>query len=151
MQQEFDWLKTTRQNVLNILKDFSLAQLNEIPAGYNNNLAWHLGHLVVTQQLLCYKLSGNSSTIQDVIIDKYRKGTTPKENVSQEEIDWIKEKLLTTVDEMQVDYDNNIFDKFKEYPTSYNITLRSIEDSIRFNTLHEALHFGNIISMRKLV
>jgi hypothetical protein len=29
-----------------------------IPEGFNNNLIWNIGHIIVSQQLLVYKLSG---------------------------------------------------------------------------------------------
>ena len=63
-------LKTTRTNFLNLLNEFSLEQINQIPQGFSNNLIWNFGHLVVTQQLLCYKLSGNEMYISDEIVNK---------------------------------------------------------------------------------
>jgi hypothetical protein len=35
-----------------------LAQLNIVPDGFNNSIAWNIAHILVTQQLLHYKLSG---------------------------------------------------------------------------------------------
>ena len=58
MQKKFDDLLKTRKFLLKITAHLSNEQLNKIPAPFKNNIAWNLAHLVVTQQLLCYKLSG---------------------------------------------------------------------------------------------
>ena len=52
MNQQFDLQKITRQNVANKIEGLSLDALNTIPTGMSNNLAWNLGHIIVTQQLL---------------------------------------------------------------------------------------------------
>ena len=46
MQQQIAILKATRANILKQIEGVSLAQLNEIPAGFNNNLIWNAGHAV---------------------------------------------------------------------------------------------------------
>ena len=58
MQKKFDDLLETRKFLLKIISSLSNEQLNKIPVPFKNNIAWNIAHLVVTQQLLCYKLSG---------------------------------------------------------------------------------------------
>jgi hypothetical protein len=130
-------LKTTRTNFLNLLNEFSLEQINQIPQGFSNNLIWNFGHLVVTQQILCYKLSGNKMYISDEVINKYRKGTKPESDATQEEVEELKKLAFDLIDKFEKDYTENktMFDAYSEYPTSYNYTLKSIEDAINFNTV----------------
>ncbi len=151
MQNHFNVLKTTRQNILKMVDGLSTEQLNKIPEGFNNNLAWHLGHILITQQLLTYKLSGLSPKVSDEWIAKYKKGTKPEAPVSTEEIAAIKEQLTTSPAQAEMDFADGVFQSFNTYPTSYGITLNSAEDAIIFNNVHEAMHLGNVISMRKLV
>jgi len=40
MKNHFDYLRATRNNVLKLIDNLNLAQVNEIPEGFNNNLAW---------------------------------------------------------------------------------------------------------------
>ena len=49
-------LANTRMFFNKYLKSMSLKELNTIPKGFNNNIIWNIGHIVVTQQLLAYKL-----------------------------------------------------------------------------------------------
>ena len=58
MNPDIEQLKETRKLCLKIMNSFSDEALVKIPESYNNNILWNLGHLVVTQQLLHYKLSG---------------------------------------------------------------------------------------------
>ena len=58
MKLQFDVLKKSRALLLKELDGLTLDQIHAIPAGFKNNIAWNVAHLVVTQQLLHYKLSG---------------------------------------------------------------------------------------------
>jgi hypothetical protein len=151
MQYHFSTLRTTRQNILKMVDGLSTAQLNKIPEGFNNNLAWHLGHTLITQQLLNYKLAGLSPNVSDEWIAKYRKGTKPEAPISESEIAAIKEQFLSSIPLLEKNFSEGIFKNYKTYPTSFGVELSSIEDAIIFNNVHEAMHLGNVISMRKLV
>lgn len=151
MKNDINILRITRTNILNLISSLSVEQLNRIPEGFNNNIIWNVAHNVVTQQLLVYRLSGVDIRIDENLIDKYRKGSKPSNEVSTEEIELVKGLLLDTVDWMEEDYENGLFQSYKEYTTSYNITLSSTEDAIRFNNTHEGLHLGYAMALKKLV
>ena len=147
-----DAIKTTRANALNLISDLSVAQLNHVPENFNNNIIWNLAHMVVTQELLTYGLSGLKGICPPELIEAYKKGTKPQaEAVSAVQIEEIKTLLTTSVDRFAADYEKGIFKTFKTYPTSYNITLESIDDAILFNNIHEGLHLGSILALKKLV
>ncbi|MEM6967650.1 MAG: DinB family protein [Bacteroidota bacterium] len=149
MQNHFDLLRITRNNVLKNVEGLSLEILNTIPAGFNNNLAWNLGHLPATQQLLCYGLSGNQMLLENEFINRYRKGTRPEQDIDQAELDFIKSKLIIFSDKLEEDYNNQLFKEFRTYTTSYETTLTSVEDAIIFNNLHEAMHLGYILAIKR--
>ncbi|WAC00870.1 DinB family protein [Lacinutrix neustonica] len=56
------------------LEELSLAQLNAIPNGFNNNVIWNIGHCIVTEQILVYKLSGLKPHVSEALIEKIQKG-----------------------------------------------------------------------------
>lgn len=151
MDQQFEILLITRKNVLNSIKDLSIEELTTIPSGFNNNIIWNVGHNLATQQLLIYKLSGQSPIIPIELIDKYRKGTSAPNQVSENEINEIKGLLISTAKLIRQDYANGLFADYSEYTTSYNITLDSVEKAIAFNNVHEGLHFGYIMALKKAI
>jgi len=148
MKNHFELLKITRNNILRSVEGLSLNQLNKIPEGYNNNLAWNLGHVVATHQLLCYGLSNNSMYVENDFISKYRKGSKPENDIDQAELDFIKSQLIVLADKMEDDFANGIFQNFKEYPTSFGVNLQTVEDAITFNNIHEAMHLGTMKALK---
>ena len=125
--------------------------LLKIPEGCRKNIWWNIAHVVVTQQLLLYKLSGAEMKVDLALVDKFKKGTVPDGSATEEEIEKITGFLFATVEWAQQDYEGGLFKKYTEYTTSANVTLRSVEDAIAFNTFHEGLHLGSILALRKMV
>ena len=147
----FDVNRKTRENILSIVDALSTEQLNKIPEGYSNNIVWQLGHVLATQQLLVYGLSNSEILLSDNIINEFRKGTKPEQLYSTEDIKELKAILVEVIDRTEEDYNLEVMQSYKEYPTSYGVTLSSVEDAIEFNNVHEGLHLGVIMAMRKLV
>jgi hypothetical protein len=151
MSQLFTITETSRNIISKILENHSLDQLNKIPEGFNNNMFWNIAHIVVTQQLLVYKLSGLPMMVSDEIIEKYKKGTKPEQAATQAELDEIRSLLFVTIKKTKEDYDNEIFKIYQEYPTSTGFILNNVEDALGFNNFHEGLHIGILMNLRKLV
>jgi hypothetical protein len=151
MNKSFEILKVSRNNLLNAIQGLSNAQLNEIPKGFNNNIIWNLGHVLVTQQLLNYKLSGLTCNVDDSLIQAFSKGTQPPAHVKEEEVEFIKTELVRLPQVTNEDYKNGKFKTFKTYPTSYGIELNNIEEAITFVNVHEGLHLGYVMALKRAV
>lgn len=138
---------------MRVIGDLTLDQLNEIPAGFNNNIAWNFAHLVVTQQLLCYRLSGKDCLIADAVIDRFKKGTAPDpENPMREaEFETFKKLAFDLIDQAEKDYKSDFFGAFKPYLTSMNVELNTIEDAVNYVNIHEGIHFGYIMALKRVI
>lgn len=153
MKKTLEVMKACRAKWLTTLNDLTNEELNQIPTGFSNNLAWQLGHVVVSQQLLCYKLSGNPFLVDENLIDLYKNGSKPERNFSTEEIEQMKGYLISTVDQLVVDLENGIFENFTPYTVSTypGFALNNINDAIKFIVSHDALHYGCSLMIKKLV
>nr|WP_298989751.1 DinB family protein [uncultured Polaribacter sp.] len=151
MKTQFDILRKSRELVVKELEGLSMDQIHKIPEGFKNNIAWNVAHLVVTQQLLHYKLSGLNCLCTDELIESHRKGTAPTKTFTEEEFEEVVELLLGLPDTLQEDYEAGIFENYTEYPTSTGFTLTSIENAIPFNNFHEGIHYGIIRSIKKFL
>ena len=151
MKTQFDILRKSRELVVKELEGLSMDQIHKIPEGFKNNIAWNVAHLVVTQQLLHYKLSGLNCLCTDELIEAHRKGTAPTKTFTEEEFEEVLELLLGLPDTLQEDYETGIFENYTEYPTSTGFTLTSIENAIPFNNFHEGIHYGIIRSIKKFL
>ncbi|RMB59088.1 DinB family protein [Dokdonia sinensis] len=152
MDYSFDINLKNRKILERFIDGHTLAQLNAIPSGFNNNIIWNIGHSLATQQLLTYGLSGLTPKIPMDFISSYKKGTKPERTVTQDEVDSIKEMLYTTLQQLEADYNAGVFKDFKEYTLSTTGgVLSKVEHAIEFNNFHEGLHLGCCIQLSRLV
>ena len=86
MNKNIDNIKKTRLFLLNAINDLSTDQLNEIPAGFNNNIIWNLGHMIAAQQSICYIRAGVLPVVEKKYITEYKPGTKPEQHVDAAEI-----------------------------------------------------------------
>ncbi|WP_166960334.1 DinB family protein [Yeosuana marina] len=141
-------LSNTRKFFKKYLETLSLEDLNKIPEGFNNNIIWNVGHILVTQQLLAYKLSGLPMMVSDTLIAKYMKDTKPEGFINQQEVDEIKELLFSTIEKTKEDFNNGLFKNFKEYTVSTTgNTLTTIDEAFQFILFHEGMHLGYVMAL----
>lgn len=151
MHRQFNILKKSRQLTLKAIDNLTIDQLNKIPEGFKNNVAWNIAHLVVTQQLLCYKLSGLDCLVSDEFINNFQKGSVPSYTVSEEEFEFIKKQFINLPIRLEDDFENGVFKNYNSYTTSVDITLNDIKDAISFNNYHEGIHLGIILQLKKII
>ncbi|MGB0836708.1 MAG: DinB family protein [Flavobacteriaceae bacterium] len=151
MDKEFDIFLKNRKLILKIVSEISLDRLNQIPQGHRNTIAWNVTHLLVTQQLLCYVMSGLDSKLPKSLIEDFRKGTQSEFALTKVQWDEIKSWFITYAEQTVKDYQAKVFQSYNSYTTSLDVSLNSVEDAIKFNNLHEGIHLGTILSQRKLV
>ncbi len=151
MQQIFDITETSRKVLFQFLEKYNVEELNTIPEGFSNNMIWNIGHIIVVQQMLVYKLSGLPMMVSDEMIEKFKKETKPECEINLQEIDEIKKLLFETINQTKVDFDNAIFKNHSEFTSMSGYTMKSAKDAITFNYYHEALHTGIIMQIRKFI
>ena len=151
MEREFEIFRQTRKNFIALTEGLGDEDILTIPDGFNNNILWNLGHVLVTQQLLCYMMTDNPLYVSEELVSMFRKATVPESEGNSDTRKVIIDSLLPMVDKLVEDYQAGLFGEFKEYPTSYGYTLSSIEDAITFNNLHEGLHLGYIMALKRII
>ncbi len=151
MQQTFGITAKSREILAQHLDNYTLGQLNKVPHGFNNNLIWNIGHIVVVQQMLIYNLSGLPMLVSPEMIDRYKRGTKPERDVTQAEVDEIRGLLFQAIEKTESDFDAGIFRDYRPYTTVTGFELKSAGDAISFNNYHEAMHIGMMMSIRKFV
>jgi hypothetical protein len=129
MEATFKIWETSRNIYLKIIENYSLEQLNKIPEGFSNNLAWNLGHIIVSQQGLVYRLSGLPM------------------NISPE----MKVLLFSLLEKTKEDYSNGKFTSYNEFTTGTGFHLANIKDAMEFNNYHEGIHLGFMMNIRKFI
>lgn len=151
MDATFKIWETNRRLYSKLLENYSLEQLNKIPEGFSNNLVWNLGHIIVAQQGLVYRLSGLPTYVSDEMTNTYKNGSKPTGTTTQVELDELKELLFSLIEKTKEDYATGKFVTYEEYTTGTGFHLASTKEAIEFNNYHEALHFGFMMNIRKFI
>jgi hypothetical protein len=151
MKESIDIIRGARKFLLNLIDGISIEKLNEIPEGFNNNLAWNFAHVIANQQILCYRNAGAKPVISDEIIDKYKTGTRPEGFIDEKEFETLKQFLLSTIDKFEEDSATNIFENYKAFDLkSYpGVRLKNINDAAKFVSFHDGLHVGYSMALKR--
>lgn len=147
--KSIDIIRKLRECSLGIINELSLEELNHIPAGFNNNIAWNLGHMVAAQQGVCYKRAGLPIVVEESYFEKYKPGTIPGAPITQEELEEIKSLLFSTLDQLEKDYADGIFTNYGTFTTRYGVELASVEDAVDFLPFHDGFHMGYMLALRR--
>jgi hypothetical protein len=144
-------LRQCRRLTTKAVTGLSEKQLLHIPDGYRNNILWNLGHVAVTQQRLCYKFSGLDLYIPEALCEVLKIGSSPADWKSPPDFNQIMAYIEELPDKLEEDLRSNRFENFHEYTTFNGVTMCDIDDAIIFNNIHEGVHLGIILSLRKAV
>jgi hypothetical protein len=154
MNANIERIKHFRLHLLKQLKELTTVQLNTIPAGYNNNIIWNLGHLISTAQNMGYVRAGLPITVDDNYVSSYLPGTQPNQFIDEPEVETIKALLITSIDRFQSDFDGNTFVQYTPsvmIPKVYGFEVNTIDEAIDYLLYHEGYHSGYIAAMKRLL
>ncbi|WP_140937357.1 DinB family protein [Sphingobacterium lumbrici] len=152
MEKTFKYIIQARKAFIQLVDSLTIEQLNHIPAGFNNNVIWNFGHIVVATQGLCYL---RTEVQPDYIVKygaAYTKGTKPTYTVTQEEVDDLKILAIQTVEQIEKDYNAGVFTDITPFTTdTYKEIMPTIEDVITTTVGHDNLHFGYALAQRRII
>ena len=151
MKESIDIMRGARLFLINLVDGISIEKLNEIPDGFNNNLAWNFGHVIATQQILCYRNAGVKPVVEDEFIDKYKTGTRPEGFIDGKTFGIFKKNLIQTIDKFEEDSSTNMFENYKAFDLkSYpGVRLKNISDAAKFASFHDGLHVGYSMALKR--
>lgn len=151
MSIEIERIRKTRQYLINGISELTVEQLNRVPAGFNNNIVWNLGHIIAAQQGICYVRRGAPVVVDEKYYLQYKPGTKPDEFVDAAEVENLKQLLLSSLDRFEADYQGNAFANYPAWTTRYGVEIANIDDILQFLLYHEGLHTGTIMAVKRLV
>jgi len=151
MQSQFYIIKENRKLFMRLMEGLTIDQLNEIPAGFNNNIAWNFGHAVVSFQLLVNMRSGKDPKISKEYITKYQKGSKPETFIGIEEMEFLKGEAIRLIEELEPEWNNGEFTSYQSFTTSLGVPINTCEDAVHFAATHDIMHFGYAWAMKRLV
>lgn len=148
MKEVFKYIIQSRKAFIGLVDSLTVEQLNHVPIGFNNNIIWNFGHIIVATQGLCYLRTGVQPDYVVKYSAAYNKGTKPTYTVTQEEIDDLKALAIQTIQQIEKDYYANVFTEITPFSTdTYKEVMPTIEDVITTTVGHDNLHYGYSLAL----
>ncbi len=125
---------------------------DEIPPTWNNNVRWHIGHLVVTPHLLTYGLLGEPIGLPEQYRGWFAKGTSP--------LTW-GDDPVPPFDQLLMELESttlSIFDAFasradaaykEPYKTTPGVVLPNVTEALCFSQAHDGIHVGLLFALKR--
>lgn len=152
MNDLFAFALVARRKFAQWAEELSTEQLNTIPEHFKNNIAWHLGHIVVSTEILCYLKTGIELERKIENLEQYRHGSKPEAYIPAKEISRLKERLFTSLEEIKSDYETGKFINIQPFQTmTFGFEMSDITTVLQCCTHHDLLHLGQAGAMSKLV
>ena len=151
MKPVISTLLVNRNNLLKQIEGLTEEQLYTIPKGFNNNIMWNFGHIIVAQQMLTYGIAGQPLNIPVALTDSFKKATSPAQWSNPFNVDDLKKLLISTIEQFDKDLDTDKFNNYKPYLTSSGLTLHNIDDAIFYSHIHEGYHIGMIAAIKNIL
>jgi len=151
MKEVFEFIINSRKAFIQLIDGLTIEQLNKIPEGYNNNIIWNFGHIVVSTQTLCYVRTAILNDAASVKFNEfYKKDTRPTYTVTEQEVAELKALALESIEKIKQDYTNGVFANIMPFSTStYGVEMKSIEEVLITTIGHDNVHYGYAMALKK--
>ena len=145
-----DHLAEGRNLLLERTKDLTPAQYNRIPPGFNNNIIWNMGHILVVSEDLLYENSPYQRPRHEFIKSRFEKGSVPDEIVGEDDILLIRHSLQQTAQFYKIC--TGMDKPGYETASASGSDLKVISvDVMRFLIFHEDMHYRRIAQLMEIV
>jgi hypothetical protein len=124
-----------------------------IPPGWNNNLRWHAGHLVVTPRNLTHGIAGEPLGVPAEYRIWFGKGSSPREwgNAPIPSYAQLLDEMVSQAEahfavlakrDLTVPFAN-------AYPTTPGIVLETPAQALVFSFMHDGIHLGMVLALAR--
>ncbi len=142
-----------RTYLIRSVSKLSNEQWLTIPDGFDNNIAWNIGHIITAQMGLIYypsrlRLEGMMSNRA-----MYVPGSSPAGWETTPDPQELLAALKATSRAMAADYAAGKFNdvNYRGMTTAAGAELTTLADAVSFNNFHEGLHLGSIMAIKNLL
>ncbi len=136
-----DLINSIIKQFTDLVSDCTPAQLNTIPKGFNNNIAWNYGHAVVSSYGLAFVSSGVNPSVNISLVSKFRRGSKPESPVTEEEINVIKKLADDFPSALEEAINADQFQNITSYTTqTFGVPMNTLDSILTTIAAHNTLH-----------
>jgi len=122
-----------------------------VPQGFNNNVLWNLGHILLVHEKFAFGMIHEKQEIPDEFAALFGRGTKPA--------DWSGalpslEELIQLLDAQADRIERKLASRLNErlekpYTSSTGLELSTVEECLSFCLYHEGMHFAVIKAIKQ--
>jgi hypothetical protein len=142
-------LGATRRLTQGLLADLEDAEWTAIPVGFRNHLLWNLGHVTYVQRALAYGLSGLPLDLPEAWPRWFGRGSDPRDWEADPDPAEVRTRHDRAWRKLEADLAAGRFTTFTPFRTEAGVALESLDQALAFNNVHEGLHLGIMIRLKK--
>ncbi|WP_462412639.1 DinB family protein [Neobacillus sp. Marseille-QA0830] len=147
-EQIFKTMELTRNYFLKTVKGLDETIVDVQPDGFNNNIHWHIGHVLTVTEQFMFGFPKKSTQLTEQYMEWFATGTKPAD--WKGEVPSVQELVAQLQDQLQ---------RMKEIPAeSFNERLKTpflgqetFGELTSFALFHETMHLGQIQAMKRVV
>ncbi|GMK37056.1 hypothetical protein PCCS19_01090 [Paenibacillus sp. CCS19] len=147
----FKQLRFVRNNTIKLVDGMSEEATRIVPSGFNNNILWNLGHILLVHEKFSFALTNERMDLPKHIADLFASGTKP-ENWGKQvpSLDEIALLLSKQVDRIEQILEHRLEDNLeKPFVTSVGLELLTVKECLSFCLYHEGMHFATIKAIKQ--
>jgi hypothetical protein len=144
-------MKTVREWLFRSSQGLTTEQLLAVPHGSRNNILWNIGHVITDQCNMIYSPCGLASPLPADYSRYFDPGTSPQDWICPPEVSEVIETAIQLPDRVEADAGNGNFESFAPLALDDGIVLEDFDGALSHCNLHEAIHLGVIMTLRRLV
>ncbi|WP_316831451.1 DinB family protein [Pedobacter aquatilis] len=148
---ECEILRASRTRLLQLIETTDRETLFKIPAGFNNNIIWQIGHCITSQQRHLYMRSGLAMHISSEFIANFKIGTSPASWTVMPDVNELKHLLLATVEQLETDLESGLFVNYEPFTLPMGFRVTNHIEALQAANYHEAEHSGKIFTYLRLI
>lgn len=147
----FQQMQIVRTLTRQVVSAVSETQADQIPAGFPNNIRWNLGHILVIQEFLLFRLCQDALTLSDDYFRMFGRGTSPT--------DWQQERpsiaeLCSLLEDQSARVSATFSGRLAEqarrpFVLREGVELKTIGEILSFSLIHEGMHQGYISALKR--
>ncbi|MEK3732386.1 DinB family protein [Paenibacillus sp. FSL M8-0334] len=144
----FEQLHTYRKVLLDVVEDVSEAEAEIVPDGFNNNIRWNLGHVLLDQYLWIRVLTKEDMPVPMSFNQWFGYGTNPS-NFTDETPSF--SELISLLQEQPRFIEQQYRDRLEEDFPPTDMGMHTLEQVLVRTIFHEGLHMGALLAIKNQI
>lgn len=145
----FETVKFVRSGTLALLNNLTEQEVDTIPAGFRNNIRWHLGHIYVTQENMVLGTARIHRELPDGFSGWFDRGTSPADwNGQPPTLPELKDALEKQSPRLAETLSGKLGLELAQPFQLPGMKLTTVGEMVHFSLVHEGQHTGIIKGLK---